>query len=475
MPFSLKILVIDDDEDDFFITSHLLSKIEDLTITTAWCNNAEDAFVLLKDNTYDINFVDYRLGARTGIEIISEAIAAGANKPIILLTGMGSKETDKLAVSIGAYDYLKKDELSTEKLERCIRYSLERFKSFQTLQNSQKKYRSIFENAFSFVFICDTNLNFIECNKGGETVVGYNTEDIVQLKLTDILPESEIKELERATQAKLPVSNQAVRFNTANKELKKGYLSLSYFEPEDAAPYWQGLLQDDTWRQQAIQNNLQLEKLHATHRLVRTLAHEIRNPLTNLTLAIDGLKDSLLQDEQLEYLEILQRSCGKINTILSELLHSSKEIDLVKTPVDLREILLSSIEQTKDRAVLKQISVELTLPEIPCDTVIDSERFLIAVNNIIINAIEAVSENTGKLSVSLNQLPGTHEIIIMDNGSGITETQMTSLFEPYFTTKRSGMGLGLVSALNIVQAHKGEIKVASVPEKHTSFTIVLPV
>ncbi len=135
---ALRLLIIDDDEDDFFLTSQLLKQIRDLSVESYWCSNNVEAIEAMAANSYDIYFVDYLLGAKTGLDLIREAIALGARKPLVLLTGMGSLETDKTAVSIGAYDYLKKDELSAEKLERCIRYSLERYKNFKAIKDSEK-------------------------------------------------------------------------------------------------------------------------------------------------------------------------------------------------------------------------------------------------------------------------------------------------------------------------------------------------
>ena len=139
----LKILIIDDDEDDYFITSQYLEGIESINVSCDWCYNIKDARQKLISNTYDLYFLDYRLGAMTGLELLMEAKKNGARKPVILLTGKGTLEIDKLAVENGAYDYLIKSELTSEKLERCLRYSVERYKSFKLLNDNERKYRLI--------------------------------------------------------------------------------------------------------------------------------------------------------------------------------------------------------------------------------------------------------------------------------------------------------------------------------------------
>ena len=87
---------------------------------------------------------------------------------------------------------------------------------------------------------------------------------------------------------------------------------------------------------------------------------------------------------------------------------------------------------------------------------------------------EAMEEKAGQLSISLNRADGFADLVITDNGCGISEENISRLFEPYFTQKRNGMGLGLAFTLNTLQAHKANIDVASKPGKGTSFTITFP-
>ena len=117
---AISILIIDDDEDDFFITSEYLRQIEEYTPTIEWSYKYSDAIEHVKNRRYDIYFVDYRLGAKTGLDFLKEAIRFGCEEPIVLLTGKGNKEIDIEAMQVGATDYLVKTELNADKLERCL-------------------------------------------------------------------------------------------------------------------------------------------------------------------------------------------------------------------------------------------------------------------------------------------------------------------------------------------------------------------
>ena len=113
-----RILIVDDDEDDYLITSDLIRNIPSSGFTINWCYSYKDALEQMKNRAADIYFIDYRLGAKTGLDLLKEAIASGCEEPVILLTGKGNHTVDMEAMRVGAMDYLVKGELNEEKLER---------------------------------------------------------------------------------------------------------------------------------------------------------------------------------------------------------------------------------------------------------------------------------------------------------------------------------------------------------------------
>lgn len=467
----LKVLIIDDDEDDFFITSQYLEEIEAFNVSCDWCYNIKDALQQLIANRYDLYFLDYRLGARTGLELLREAKEKGAVRPVVLLTGKGTLEIDKQAVENGAYDYLIKSELNSEKLERCLRYSMERYKSFKLLNDNERKYRLIFENALSFIFTCDKLLHFGDCNPACEYLCGYTPEELKGTSFLNLLDgdKSQIKE---QLLAKKNISNASVKLHTRHGETKTVNLSLTWFEAGDMEPYWQGIIYDETMRAQAELEKIQSEKLEATYRLVRTLAHEIRNPLTNIGLSLEGIEDKGLSEEQLPFLDIIRRGSKRINDIISELLNSSKAVELKPEQVDLNELVTEVIAIAQDRIQLKKIITNIVLSQQPFVRLLDKDKFRIAILNLVVNAIEAMDKEEKLLYVHLATQAEQATLTIRDNGSGMDEEQLRKLFEPYFTTKKTGMGLGLVSTLNIIRSHKAGIEVDSKPGVGTTFRVI---
>lgn len=469
----LNVLIIDDDEDDFFITSQYLKDITEFNVTCNWCFNSDEALQKLKDNHYDAYFIDYRLGARTGLEILKEAVDESCTKPVILLTGKGNAQIDRLAVEHGAYDYLIKGDLTSEVLERSLRYAVERYKSFKLINDNEKKYRLLFENAVSFIFTCDPILRFNECNPASLYLLGYTPEELKNKSLLDFITQKDQQYIRTLISEKKNIENLTLDLITKTEDLVVGNLSLSYFEIPNQQSYWQGIIFDETLRKQTEQAKLQKEKLDATYRLVRTLAHEIRNPLTNIGLSVEGIEEKNIEEQKI-FTDIIRRSSARINSIISELLQSSKAVELNLELMDINEVVKDSIEIASDRIKLKNIELETEFPEYAIIKKIDIEKIKICILNLIINAVEAMEPNIGKLLVKVIQNLDSTKIIVKDTGSGITEENLKKLFEPYFTTKKTGMGLGLASTLNILKSHQAEVKVDSKENAGTTFTIIFP-
>jgi two-component system, sporulation sensor kinase E len=246
---------------------------------------------------------------------------------------------------------------------------------------------------------------------------------------------------------------------------------------DESGSYYQGLLHDITNLRRAEKANLLVEKLGATGRLVRTLAHEVRNPLNNINMSVEQLLQSLdgnLGEEHPLFLDIIQRNSKRIGDIITELLDTSRPTDLVFDKASLQGIMDESIAEALDRITLQHVNMQIRYANEPCYIMANKEKLRIAFLNIIINAVEAVATVTGEISMAIDTSKDHHVVTIKDNGCGIPEENISRLFEPYFTSKRNGMGLGLAATLNILQSHKATIDVTSALKQGTTFTITFP-
>lgn len=217
-----------------------------------------------------------------------------------------------------------------------------------------------------------------------------------------------------------------------------------------------------------------IEKFASTGRIARTIAHEVRNPLTNINLAVDQLKIEI--DDNTHYgmmLDLISRNSNRINQLITDLLNSTKFTELVYKKVSINQLLDETLELARDRITLNNITVVKYYSEDICDIAADTERIKIAFLNLIVNAIEAMEPGKGILQLRTASRDNKCVVTITDNGPGIDTDAQSRIFEPYFTTKTKGAGLGLTNTQNIILNHNGHISMESAKGKGTTFTITL--
>lgn len=469
----LNILIIDDDEDDFFITSEYIKNINNgYSFNIEWCPSYTEALGKICSSRHDIYFVDFRLGAKNGLDLIKDALENKCEEPMILLTGKGSNEIDIMAMQVGAVDYLIKSELTTEKLERCIRYALGRYEFIKALRSNEQKFRSLFEKSKDSVFIADENLVFKDINPATTVLSEYCKEELLELSLFDLMENKEDKSfIKNQLMLQGEVTDKELDLLTKSREKINCILSVSRQKDSKGDIYMQGVIHDITNLKKSEKATLQSEKLSATQRLVRTLAHEVRNPLNNIYLSLEQLVPEIQMDEPKIYLDIINRNSKRISSLITELLDSSRPTEIVLEKTSLQSVLDESISAALDRIKLKRITLSVNYKCTEARIMGDFNKLKIAFLNIIINAVEAMNEDVGLLELVVDQDTTNYKVIISDNGTGISEENIVKLFEPYYTSKPSGMGLGLSSTLNIIRSHKAFIEVNSKLHVGTSFII----
>src|SRR5687767_2472695 len=467
----IKIAVIEDDEDDFLIIKDYISDIEGKTFIVDWFQDYNAAIEAIKNKSYHLYFVDYFLGHKTGLDLLDAAAELNCSEPIILLTGLGNKAIDIKAMERGATDYLVKNDLSTEKLERSIRYALERSNFLKELKTREAKYRTLFENSKDAVFITDDQLNFNEVNDAAVQFLGYSETELLGRNLRDFIAEHRLNRKFKKLNDGSSIEDNEIKIINNSNETRDCLLSLaSQRQADDETFVMHGIIHDITKIKMAEAANLQAEKLAANERLIRMLAHEIRNPLNNIILSIDQLLPLEKDEMAKSFMDIIQRNSLRINNIITELLNLAKPSELILVEQSLQEILDESLSRTGDRIKLQNIHVKKNYPPEKLLLQADKEKLVIAFTNIIINAIEAMSSN-GLLTVTLTASDDSYEVCIKDNGKGIPRESLSRLIEPFFTMKKNGMGLGLTVSYTIFQSHNAKIRAHSKESEGTEFQI----
>ncbi|HSF52931.1 MAG TPA: ATP-binding protein [Algoriphagus sp.] len=474
----IKILLIEDDEDDAFLIKEYLSDVKNFVCELDWEPNPELGKLKALKGNYDLFLIDFYLGKSTGLSIIDFIQKNKILTPAILLTGRNDAQIDVEASMAGAFDYLVKGDLRPNILERSIRYSIRQGRIIRELDEKEKKYRSLFERSLDCIFLANSKFSILELNDSFLNFFGYKESEIESLHLSDIFPNPDHFEycVEQLKETEV-VKDFEVTLVTKNQELKTCLFNC-VFIPDQADDFccYQGIIRDLTFWKKAELDMMMAEKLSMTGKLARTIAHEIRNPLTNLNLALDSLSEGISggEEELVLYTEIIQRSSSRIENLIGDLLNSSKPKELKLELCSLHRILDDVLELVRDRANLSGIRIIEELEEELPRIFVDPEKLSIALVNILINGLEAIDHSDGKLRVKTEMRGNSIFLIIEDNGQGIEKENLKKIFDPFFTSKSEGTGLGLTSTLNILSSHNASIQVSSTVGKGTRFEIEFP-
>jgi signal transduction histidine kinase len=212
--------------------------------------------------------------------------------------------------------------------------------------------------------------------------------------------------------------------------------------------------------------------LHQPARFVTALAHEVRNPLTNINLAVDMLECTDKDDDPKLYLDIIRRGSERINHLICELLKYQEPDQAQESRYSMHGLLDEVLEMAADRIRLKNITVRKDFAVEDKQIMMDKAEIRIALTNIVINAIDAMSSENGELRLTEGSVDGHYSLQIGDNGCGIPEEHLQQIFKPYFTRKPGGLGLGLSTTRDILEANNIGVSVESKEGGGTCFTLL---
>lgn len=213
------------------------------------------------------------------------------------------------------------------------------------------------------------------------------------------------------------------------------------------------------------------ERLSTIGEMAARITHDLRNPLTTIKNSIEILKikkPEIVKDNQ-QYFDMMHDAASRINHQIDEVLGFVKIKQPEKTNVKFQELLSKILEtiEVPNNIEIKKPKEDHT---IWCDS-IQLQNVLI---NLILNSIQSIGNDQGKITINLEKEDESDKITIEDTGSGIPESSLELIFEPLYTTKQNGTGLGLVSCKNIIESHKGKIYAQNSSKGGVIFTILIP-
>jgi len=355
--------------------------------------------------------------------------------------------------------------------------------SYFVLDKSYKEIRTltgnILEGMNSAVVAVDRDRKIITFNRVAEEIFSLKREEVINKDYSQIFPRDEclINEVFNSGRSIREMEKKFKLSSGVEKDLVFGASILS-----DEKGKLQGtvaVIHDITELKKYEEEAKRAERLSTLGNLAAGVAHEIRNPLNAISIAAQRLKNEFVPEKDKEQyanftqtiLKEIKRLDQTINQFLS--LAKAQKLNLVSTDIGsfVSEVVSLMEIEAKEKGIIIEKEIEDNF-----QIRMDREEMKKALVNIILNGIQAMSSG-GKMNISANLDNSGREYIIKvkDTGPGISEENLSKIFQPYFTTKEKGTGLGLAIAYRIINDHKGKIEVESRAGKGTTFTVRLPV
>ena len=236
-----------------------------------------------------------------------------------------------------------------------------------------------------------------------------------------------------------------------------------------------GKLKEQSDQLRLIEEKLrQTERLSTLGELTASLAHEVRNPLGSIKGVAEILADEYAESgKNREFVEILQKEVARLDEVVANYLNFARTNRVQMKPVDLSEVLQSTLALLRVKMGRAEIKTEVQVPTKPIEILGDEHLLREALLNLILNAIAAMPHG-GTLRIRFETNKNSVLLFLRDSGVGIPESKMKEIFRPFFTTRKSGTGLGLPISKRIIEKHGGTLQIESREGEGTEVKISLP-
>jgi len=481
------ILIADDSE---ILNNMLKDAFEESGFDVVQAFDGEECKGVFLRKHPDVAFVDIHMPKIDGIEMLRYIKEKDPRTIVVMMTGVGSEQTAVRAMKLGAEEYLTKPfgidevvELTTKLLER--RHAADENVRLRKEIHRAERYLAHLTTIINEAIITTDQRGRIQfINRAVSDLWGYSSEELkdqdihflIRGEARTLLYRDIVKETIR--EGKL---EGEFHFRKKDKGTFPGYLSSSVIKERGQIRGIVTVVADLTRLYEVERRLKQTEKLAALGKVVEGIAHEVRNSLTSLGgFALRLRKITVTDPTCAQYTGIILDDVSRLEKMvkdIEEYVRFSKFYAFNYEKTD----LLPVVERARDRAVreLPEQSAEKVsfamvadedLPQVLADPGAIEEVFF----NLILNACEAMPRG-GRVKIALKNLKSAVSIAVTDSGAGIRDEDLTDIFNPFFTSKTTGAGMGLSKAYLLVEEHRGAINVGSEPGKGTTVEVFLPV
>lgn len=484
-----RLLVVDDNHE---LADNLVELFEDRGFEVEVVPSAAAALETARTRGYELAFVDVNLPDSSGHELVPAMREACPLGEVLLMTGHASIDSAIAAMRVGAFHYVVKP-FNVEELVATVDHALrqvelraEREALAQQLAASERRYRDVVDSTGVLVFALDREARAVIANRRACDTVGATTEELSAVDFFTRCIGSDARTVARTRVAAAREARGSTEFDAILLG-KHGPRSVRWHANSaasgalnpDALVYLTGV--DVTERLELERRAAESEALAHMGTLAAGLAHEIRNPLNAAGLqlhllgrGVDRLQEEIERGPLKARVEIVASELKRLEHLLTDFLELARPRPIARSSVDMEALLARVVQLHEPAAQARDITLDAHLQ--PAFARGDTERLEQVFHNLVVNAIEASSAGT-KVTVRLESDGGSQPMIIAsvsDRGRGIPASTLARVYEPFFTTKPAGTGLGLTIVRQIVQRHGGAVLIDSTEGQGTTVAIRLP-
>ena len=449
----------------------------------------KDAMELKNDGMYEFLFPHFpdsrpikKLLAFSSVHFLNRRWITAATSPyseVIYLMSDTFRNTLVLgSMSIG---FITVATLVLLRINRARATASERNRWAEAVLIAHKRLETIFNGVPHYLAMIDAAFTITDVNERLCELYGKRREDIVDKHCSLDFPENE-RMCNSDIAAKCFTTGQIVTERDMRMEIQgKPYFfdisAIPLLNSRGEVDYVVQYAVDITDKKALTEKLIQAEKLAAVGQISAHVAHEIRNPLTSVLLHSELLEDEIGgngdKEEARELIRVIRREIDRLSQVTDEYLSYARLPHPKKNLVDPRREVESAVSMLMPELERRHVEVALKCPETLPDIMIDRGQFKQLLINLIKNAEDAMPSG-GNLEISLMKIKDNFLLLVKDTGYGVPQEHLRRIFDPYFTTKENGTGLGLALVQYIANAHDGWVEVESQKGTGSTFIFSIP-
>ena len=492
----IRILLVTGDEETVSRLYEMLDAIQAANFIMDWACTLDEGLSRLGCNEYDACLLDDSLMAEGGLALLQSLHVENCQTPIILLTDEGHGMAGLAAMECGVMDYLEKETLTADRLERSLRYSIQRGRSNAALCASEEKYRLIVESATDYaIFTLDTQWRVTSWNSGAQRLLKYDEPEILGQRMDVIFteedrlqrrPEDDMREVLITGRTK---NERWYQRKDGSRFWGVGIMVTQHDAAGNTVGYLK-ILQDITDRKRAEEalreaNERLTDADQRKDEFLAMLAHELRNPLVPIRNAVQILRmiestDPTAQRQK----DVIDRQVTHMVRLVDDLLDVSRitrgKVKLQKERVIICDIVSQALEAIQPiiNSRGQRLHVHLAPQQLHAEA--DPVRLIQVVTNLLNNATKYTDEG-GQIWLTVEREDREALIKVRDSGAGIRQEMLSNVFNLFDQADRlhdrtqGGLGIGLYLVRQLVEMHNGRVQAWSAGAGQGSeFTISLP-